>query len=755
MSNFLFHFVKYKKLYLVSLLVTTLFFIFFIKDIRFSSATSKFFVKNDKDYSFYLKSVKQFGSDNSLVVSIKGDDLFTYNKIKIIRDLIQDIEKVKYVEYVDSLFNKQNIIFRNGELHTDVFIDPYDIPKSQKKLDQIKKDAINNPLIYKNLISDNGRIILLNINIQNFDDSNLNTIVTEKIRALLDKYKDKLNNTLLFGNPYISEQILAYIWHDTLFTIPFAIIVILLTIWFNLKSIKLTFIPFTTSFITILIVLGFMGLVGIELSMLTAIVPALIVLIGTTEDSYLVSEFVEEKTIQSNKDLIIKAISKKLGLAIILTASTTIIGFASIYFNKIIILQDFAIVSTFGLFINFLITIIVVPNMLHFMNIEVSRHNTINYVTILNFAKKVFLKYTKIVYGLAFILVLIFSSFIPNIVLDNNTLNYFKEKSEVRKRAEYFKTYTNGIQSFYIIAEAPNKKAFKKWKYLVVLEKIEHFIKNQTKFNYALSIADNLSLENQEMNGEGDKKYFRIPHNDFLIAQYYMSIHRKDLKRYVDETYKVAKIDVWHNIFSSSEFNRQKAILEKFIKENIDPKLDLKIKITGKNVLLNKAADTISVGQSVSILSTLFLVFLLISLVFKTSKAGMVILLGNFMPIIMLFGLMGIFDIPLNVVTAIIATITFGIVVDDTIHLMMRYKYEHKGIDKTQAILNSIQGEGRAILLTTISLMIGYLTLTTSDFIPVIQFALLSIFVIFIAVLSDLYFVPSLLKNINILKEEK
>jgi predicted RND superfamily exporter protein len=387
------------------------------------------------------------------------------------------------------------------------------------------------------------------------------------------------------------------------------------------------------------------------------------------------------------------------------------------------------------------------------MNIEVSRKHTINYETILNFAKNVFLYNTKQVYIIVVIFAICMLVFIPNIILDNNTLNYFKKDSDVRKRAEFFKKYTNGIQSFYIVLETNKKNAFKTWKYLHEIEKIEKFIKRHTKFNYSLSIADNLSIVNQEMH-RGDKKYFKVPLQKNAIYQDYLFFHRKDIRRYVNENYSCAKIDVWHNIFSSSEFNKQKAILEEYFK-NIDPNLKINIHITGKNVLLNKAADTISIGQTFSITTTLILVFLLISFVFKTPKAGILIILGNFIPIITLFGVMGILDIPLNVVTAIIATITFGIVVDDTIHLMMRYKYEHQTQTKENAVLNSIQGEGRAVLLTTISLMIGYLTLATSNFIPVIEFALLSILIIFVAVLSDLLFVPALLKNINIVKETK
>jgi len=755
MNNFLFFFVRYKNQFLIFLFFLIVGFSFFIKDIKVTGSTHKFFIENDPEYHFYLDTIKQFGSDNSVVISIKGNNLFTYKVLNTIASMIDEIKSIKGVEKVDSIFNQQNIIYRNDELHTNVFIDPEEIPKDEKELLQAKQDAINNPLVYKNLVSDNGNLLLLNVTVDNSTEGEFNSNITKKIQKILDKYSDKLNGLLQFGNPYINNQVIEYIFHDTKFTVPFAILVIFLTIFWSLKNIKLTLIPVTTSTLSIICVLGFMGVTGIELSILTAVVPALVILIGTTEDSYLVSEFVEEKDVhKTNKDMIIKMISAKLGLPIILTSFTTIVGFASIYLNQIVMLRDFAIVATFGLFINFIITIILVPIMLHSFDIKASRQTTINYVTILNFAKNVFLKYTKTVYFLVFVILIGFGSFIPKIILDNNTLNYFKPDSDVRQRADYFKKYTNGIQSFYIVVKAPTKKAFKKYKALHELEKIQQFISSdKTKFKFSLSIANNIELVNKEMH-DGNQKFYKVPKSHNLIAQYYLFFHRKDIKKYVDEKYQTAKIDVWHNIFSSSEFNKQKAILEDFIKKNIDP--SLKITITGKNVLLNKAADTISVGQTKSVVTTFVVVFLVISLVFRTFKAGFVILAGNIVPIVVLFGVMGLFDIPLNVVTAIIATITFGIVVDDTIHLMMRYRYEHhKEDDKIPAVLNSIVGEGRAVLMTTISLIIGYFTLTTSDFVPVIQFAILSIVVIFVAVLSDLFFVPSLIKNVDIVKDKK
>jgi len=747
--------IKYRKSFLSIILLIVVFLGYFLKDLHVDSSTKKFFIDNDPDYAFYQKIVKKFGSDNSFVIGIKGDNLFTYKKLSIIRNLIFELQKLKEVERVDSLFNQKNIIYRNGELYNSLFIDPYDIPKNQKKLLQVESDAVNNVLINKNLIAENGKLFIIKVTIHKAKSSSFNVKMTKKVENILSKYKKDFDDIKLFGNPYLSFQIHNYILHDIFITIPLAILCIFLVIFYNLKSFKLTLIPIVTSLLSIVAALGFMGLVDIPFSLLTSIIPALIVLIGTTEDTYLITEYLEEiREGKETSDKIILNISKKLGLPIILTSITTIIGFSSIYLNNIEILKEFAMVAGFSMFINFIITIVIVPIALHNLNFNINHtEKVISYDKVLKAIINVFKHYTKYVYGISFFIFLISLFYVPKIVLDNNTLNYFKDSSEVKQLANYFKARTHGIQSFYIIVKAPKKRDFKKWKYLHDLEKIETFIKSdKSKFNFTISVADHISLINQEFH-KGEKKFFKVPKNRITISEYYTFFHRKDLKNFVDTKYQVAKIDVYHNIFSSSEFNKQIAILNNFIKNNVDK--NLKVYITGHNVLINKAADTISIGQTKSLLFTFIAIFLVIFLVFKKVNAGIVILISNLIPLLVLFSVMGAFGIPLNVVTAIIATITYGIIVDDTIHTMMRYRYEHShGVDKDDALINTINGEGKAIILTSISLIIGFLTLLFSEFVPVIQFAILSVLVVSVALMSDLFLTPSLIKNISIKKEK-
>jgi predicted RND superfamily exporter protein len=313
------------------------------------------------------------------------------------------------------------------------------------------------------------------------------------------------------------------------------------------------------------------------------------------------------------------------------------------------------------------------------------------------------------------------------------------------------KSHLYGAKTFYIRFKTNKKNAFKNYKYLKAMEKVKEYILTNSKFNFAISLADDISVVNKAMYND-DEKFYKVPNNKFLIEQYLLFFHRKDLKHYITTDFSTANMVVWHNIFSSNEFNLEKKKLQNFIKNNIDP--SIKVDIVGQSILVSKAATTIAKGEMYSILVTLLTAFILISILFKTPKAGIVIVIANGLPILAVFILVGLLNIQLNMVTAMVAAISFGIIVDDTIHILLHYKHDYEISGKIDSsIINSIRKEGRAVILTSTYLSIGFLVLLTSTFVPVKQYAFLTICAIVFALLSDLFITPILIKFIS--KKEK
>jgi predicted RND superfamily exporter protein len=754
--NNLFLYVIKKKIYLFLILLFSLISIFFIS-LKIDGSTDKFLIQNDPEKAIYNETIKVFGSDNSVVITIGDKDLFTYEKLSKIKDIISKLQKLEGVIDVDSIFNQKNIVNKKDGLHNDVFIDKYSIPKDKKTLLEIKKDALNNPLVKKIFISENGNYLFLSLRLKDDRSSEYSIYITNSIQNILNQYKNSFTKLNQFGFVYINKNVTTNIIKDLTFTIPIAILVIIFILYFNLKNFKLTLIPIITATLSIIITLGIMGLLGIKLTILTSLSPVLIILIGSTEDSHIISEYIRE--IQENKnrdkDKIMTILNNHIVLAIIITAITTVIGFGSIYLNNIIMLKEFSLITTIGLIINFIVTIVVVPNYLYYLDInkiESAKKKAFDYKFILDLTEKFFYKGKNYIIALFIITTVLSIYYLPKIIIDNNTLSYFQKDSEVRKQAKFMENHLYGAQTFYIRLKTDKKGAFKNYKYVHAMEKIKHYILNDSQFKFAASLADYISVVNKAMHNDNEK-FYKTPKNKFLIEQYLLFFHRKDLKHYVSSDYSSANMVVWHNLFSSNKFNAEKAKLRNFIKNNIDP--SIKIDIVGQDILISKASTTIAKGEIYSIWVTLITAFILITIVFKNAKAGIVIIIANGLPVLLVFIIVGILNIQLNMVTAMVAAISFGIVVDDTIHILLHYKHNYKKskeVDKS--IINAVRKEGRAVILTSTYLSIGFLILLTSTFVPVQDYAFLSILVMIFALLSDLFVTPNLIKFVN-QKEEK
>jgi predicted RND superfamily exporter protein len=754
MNNIFLYFIK-KKSYLIIILLFSLISTFFIS-LKIDGSTDKFLIQNDPEKAIYNETIKMFGSDNSVIITISAKDLFNYEKLSKIRDIMFELKKLNGVLDIDSIFNQKDIVNKKDGLHTDVFIDPYSIPKDKKTLLEIKKDALNNPLVKNIFISKDGKYLFLNLRLKNDRSSEYSTYITNSMQKILDKYKNNFTKLNQFGFPYINKNVTTNILKDLTFTIPIAILVIIFIIYINLKNFKLTLIPIITATLSVLITFGIMGILGIKLTILTSLVPVLLILIGSTEDSHIITEYIREVQENKNRDKekIMTILNRHIFLAIILTAITTIIGFGSIYLNDIIMLKEFAIVSTIGLIVNFIITIIIVPNYLYYLNttkIEISKKKANDYKFILDLAEKFFYKGKNYIISFFIIVIILSAYFLPKITIDNNTLSYFQKNSEVRKEAEFMKSHLYGAKTFYIRFKTNKKNAFKNYKYLKAMEKVKNYILTNSKFNFAISLADDISVVNKAMHND-DEKFYKVPNNKFLIEQYLLFFHRKDLKHYITTDFSTANMVVWHNIFSSNKFNLEKEKLQNFIKNNIDP--SIKVDIVGQSILVSKAATTIAKGEMYSIIVTLLTAFILITFVFKTPRTGIVIIIANGLPILLVFILIGLLNIQLNMVTAMVAAISFGIIVDDTIHLLLHYKHDYeKSGEIDSSIINSLKKEGRAVILTSTYLSIGFLVLLTSTFVPVKQYAFLTICAIIFALLSDLFITPILIKFIS--KKEK
>ncbi|MCK5099047.1 MAG: MMPL family transporter, partial [Desulfobacteraceae bacterium] len=275
------------------------------------------------------------------------------------------------------------------------------------------------------------------------------------------------------------------------------------------------------------------------------------------------------------------------------------------------------------------------------------------------------------------------------------------------------------------------------------------YMQEKKWFDKISSFTEYLKLIHREMNN-GEEAFYKLPDSKELIAQYLLTLQRDEIERYVSSDYSEINIMVRHIKGSSHELNEAVSDVKKYIETNFNSYF--KIGFTGENILVNDAADSIAYGQIKSLSLLMAIIFVIMSILFVNVKAGFLSLIPNFFPIILIFGIMGIFDIPLNVGTAMVAAIAIGIAVDDTVHFMTRYNREMRTLqDQKQAINKCLRSEITPVVSTSIALAMGFVVVCFSSFTPIVYFGFLSALVMFFALLADLLLTPILLSSTQLI----
>lgn len=742
---------------IVGIAIVTILALYGARNIRIDASTEGMMIQGDPAQYYYQETLKKFGTDNITVIFIQDKNLFTPEKLKLLDELVFKFEELHGVSKVESLYSVTNFKGVNGALETNPLMDwP---PETQEEADRVKADALRNPVFLNSLISKDGTATAINLFVEGDpDDPEFNVKFSRGVDEIIKPFQNQLDTIFQIGLSFTRRLISDNIIGDTVKLVPLSAFVLLITLIIFMRSASGALLPMLTAGTSIVWTAGFMAQVNIPLNVLTVIVPALIIVVGSTEDIHILSEYLEsvEET-NGNRDEAIRIMSGKVGTAVLLTSLTTFIGFLSITLNQITLLKQFGIVAAFGLFVNPLITCLLAPVYLHFFGStkgKVSGEHKTSFVdrffnTLANNIIKIIYTNKRLVLTFFLGLAVIIGFFTLQVNVDNDLLGYFKKGSEIRNRSQILHEDLSGAQTFFIRINSGFADTFKQPENLAQIVKIQKYISEKGWFDKTKSLADDISLIHREMNN-GDEKYFKLPDSADLIAQYLLFLHRDEISRYVTADFSEVNILVRHNISSSYELAEALDDLEKQIKKTVNP--HFLWGLTGENILINTAADSMAAGQAKSLSLVLVLIFIIMSILFVNVKAGALSLIPNLFPIVINFGIMGIFGIPLNTGTAMVAAIAIGIAVDDTIHLMSRYNTEMRLLQsQDKAVDVCMHAEVRPVISTSVALALGFAVLGFSNFVPVISFGLLSSMVMIFAVIGDLFITPILLSSTQLM----
>lgn len=740
-------------LVLALLFGVTLAFIPYLTQLQVHISAEAILKKDTDAWHRYLSAEARFGNEEVAIVVFRDDELLTDDKLAAIRGLLDELDALPFVARTQSLFNVPDIKSVDGYVTTQPFIDT--LPLSADDAQRIPAAAHNNPLVRGNLIAADGNTLAINVTLTPANgDAHFEEKVTTTIESLIEPLRTRFDEVFQIGEAAIAMDITERLRHDQTRLLPLSVLVLLVALVVVLRRLSAALIPLCTAALSVVWTLGFLAVMQIPLNIMTSIVPALLVVIGSTEDIHLIAEYATGIREGRQRPAAIERMAEKMGLAILLTFATTYVGFLSIALNDIELLRQFGIAASTGLLFNFVITVLLVPVLLGKLGHRRS-HSTPHarrQAVLARLAVGLMLRLRRqqnaVFIGAGLIAVIALVGALE-LRIDNSLLDYLDADAPLRTHADEVHQTLSGIHTFSIIVDGQIDNTFLQVKYLDALRKMQRIVDDAGVFDLSYSFADFVMLLNTAVDDEPAGE-LRFPDADDGVRELLLFVKPTDIAGYMTPNYATARILVRHNIASSEQLAREVAALREQFAAQIDPALH--VNITGKGILSNEGIADMARGQLQSLLLVGVVIFCLVSVLFVSGRAGLIALIPNLFPVLILFGVMGFAAIPLNTGTSMIAAIALGICVDDTMHVMARFHEElRRRRSRRAALCAMLHAEAEPITATSMALMAGFLVFATSSFQPVEYFGLLSALVILIALLATFVLTPLLLGKAELL----
>ncbi|MCR9205582.1 MAG: MMPL family transporter, partial [Halobacteriovoraceae bacterium] len=749
----------YKKPWLTVLLLIllSLFPLSQLPHIVVDPSLERILVKDSPQMKIYKESLSLFGADKSVIILIRDPKIFTNEKLKPLRKLAWDFQKWQDIERVNSVFTSSFIRSEEDTLYTEPLFES--LPYKQNLLELVQED----PLLHGRLVDvpKNTLVFVLKLNKEIQGMHKIAKKVEEKIAPLKGNYQIFFQT----GEPSIENFQTKEMADSSKIFLPLIALILFLGFYFFVRSIHAFVITVFATGMSLMWSFGIMTWLGIPIQIMIVLIPGITLTLSATEIVHMATSL-RTAWFKGHRGVnALSYMSQDIGKAIFLTFTSTALGFLSIRISEILLLQEFAIVAFLSLSFVFVLTLLYLP--LHFsiydrfLSKKGTDHNS--YLETLKdlpffytLREKFYLFYlnsffSKTAISLMALFVLSHLYFATKVRMDNDTFEMISDRTVVKKNLNTFKNEIGGMKEIHLVLESQKQiltpNTLKRiWDIHLQLDKME-----QTKNTQ--SIAGVLSLLNKEMRS-GDQKDYGIPKSQNLIDQYMLSLSRDDFDPYLSPDKHKTNIRISHDISSSVKTEQYIEKVNQLVESNIENS-DLTYYLTSRNILNIHAGNTIIKSQALSLITMSIVILSLMTFFFKSFRVGLIALIPNLVPIIGLFGIMGIFDVPLNVGTCIVAAITIGIAADDTIHLFSRY-FKDRLLDSNpfHTGRESINEELTPILTTSLSLSLSFSTFIFANFIPMLQFGLLSAYVLILAVVSDLYLGPWILTFFDLKKSK-
>ncbi len=755
--------------FLVGLAVITILFGYAATKVQLTYDFAKVVPNSDADFVEYMKFKSTFGEDgNILAVGIQSDKLFEKEYFNHLIALTRNLEKIDGVEKIVSITNLVTGI-KNEETHK-IELKPIvnGFIQNEVEMDSIRRLILSLPLYKGLLYNEKGDLALfaITLNKQKLDSKARIPLVNDIESACNTFANEYGGNTYFSGLPYVRTIYASKVAQEIKIFTYLSIAVTALFIFLFFKFFSAVLFSIIVVIIGVLTTLGSITLFNYKITLLTGLIPPLMVIIGIQNCIYLLNVYHQEYKAHGNKMLAIIRLISKNGVPLFLTNMTTVVGFCVFSFSGSALLDQFSIISGINIMIIYVVTLIFIPvvysylpppKVSHTKHLDGKRLNKV-----MEWCNRLVYNHRTWIYlGTVFLCALsVYGG------MKVKTLGYVVDDMPIHDKVytdlKYFEKELKGVLPYEIKIDTKRKNGVKDYSTLQKMNRLQKELASFPEFSKPVSMVDFLKFANQAYH-DGEEKYYILPGALDIteLASYMPSADQNRgglLKSMVDSNYQVARISIQMADVGSVAMKDINKRVDSLITE-IFPAEKYDVSKTGTSLIFLKGNDYLVENLLQSMISALVIISIMMAFLFFSWKMVLISLIPNIVPLLMTFGIMGYFDIRLKPSTIIIYSVAYGIVIDFTIHYLAKYRNSLKKHDwnMKEAIPESLQEAGPSIIYTAIALFAGFIIFAASDFGGTVALGVLTSLSLLFGMLMNLLLLPSLLltleKSINNKKE--
>lgn len=765
---------KYRTYCLAGVAALAIFMTVMASKTQVSSELPKILPKSDERFQLYESFKKRFGEDGSvMVIGVETPNMFQLSFFQEWQDLVKNIKTIKGIKDVVYAGNIPRVVKNDSVKRFETKVLIAQRATLQSEVDSVKTQLDRLPFYKGFIINETGNVHLMMIT---FDQKAINdrsrVDAVKKIKALALQFEENKKVDLhLSGMPFIRTEMTSQITNELGIFLILAIVVTSLILLIFFRSFKVMFVALIVVLIGIVSALGIIVIFGYKISIISGLIPPLVVVIGVPNAIFIINKYHEEYAIHGDQTLALKVTIEKIGQTLILSNLTTSIGFGVFAFTGSVFLMEFGIVASINVMLTYAISLIFIPLVFSYLAPPTKKSTSrlesgkiskflISVDKWVNFRRSVIYAVIVAIIGIA-----IFG--MTKIKAIGYIVDDLTKDNPIYTDLKFVEKNFKGIMPFEVAIDTYEAgRVMSSPELLTKIKRMEKEFAKYPEFTKPVSLVTAAKFIYQAYRG-GDPKYFVLPGIDELakLKEYNSSLAGKQnfAKGFIDSTKRFTRVSF--QIADCGTVRTNEIIRE------LQPKIDsifnynaetnefykkgdargYDAEITGNSVIYAWQNDYLQANLVESTLQAIVLICMIMALLFRSWKMVVISTLPSLIPLVITAGLMGFFDIHLKYSTILIFSIAFGISSDGTIYFLSRYKDELLNNNRTvkEAVTQTILNTGVSMFYTAIILFTGFFIFTASTFKGTQSLGILISITLLMAMLCNLVLLPAFLMTLN------